>query len=137
MPRRPGRRAFVPGEREKNAIKTTTINDGQGRTLWSGAVRPGRMHDQTCVRTEGSAEQSLMHPGVTAEVDDGYRGLANECQVSAPPRKPKNLDADTTTDRDVRLARAQAPPVLLPDLHGACPRGGPAVTSAPAAHRAT
>jgi hypothetical protein len=65
--------------------------------LWSGAERPGRMHDQTAVRTEGITEQFRQHPAVKAVVDDGYRGLANEFpgQVSAPPRKPKGLDDDT------------------------------------------
>lgn len=88
----PGRRAFVSGKKRQNTIKTTTISDGQGRTLWSGADRPGRMHDQTAMRTEGIAEQFRLHPDVTAEVDEGYRGLANEfpAQVSAPPRKPKD-----------------------------------------------
>ncbi|MDJ0460742.1 transposase family protein [Streptomyces sp. H27-C3] len=90
---RPGRRAFVSGKRRQNTIKTTTISDHQGRTLWSGAERPGRMHDQTAMRTEGIAEQFHQHPGVKAEVDDGYRGLANEFhrQVSAPPKKPKSV----------------------------------------------
>lgn len=92
---RPGRQAFVSGKRRQNTIKTTTISDGQGRTLWSGAERPGRMHDQTALRTEGIAAQFDQHPDVRAEVDDGYRGLANEFpdQVSAPPRKPKNTKA--------------------------------------------
>ncbi|MGW4142301.1 transposase family protein [Streptomyces mirabilis] len=48
---RPGRRAFASGKRRQNTVKTTTISDGHGRTLWSGAQRPGRMHDQTSVRT--------------------------------------------------------------------------------------
>ncbi|MFD7232670.1 transposase family protein [Streptomyces sp. NPDC059881] len=41
--------------------------------------------------TEGIAEQLRQCPAVKAEVDEGYRGLANEFpgQVSAPPRKPK------------------------------------------------
>lgn len=93
---RPGRRAFVSGKRKQNTIKTTTISDGQGRTLFSGAERPGRMHDQTALRTEGIAEQFHRHPGVRAEVDDGYRGLANEFprQISAPPKKPKGFAAD-------------------------------------------
>ncbi|MFB6871768.1 transposase family protein [Streptomyces sp. NPDC056323] len=88
---RPGRRTFVSGKKKQNTMKTTTISDGQGRTLWSGADRPGRMHDQTAVRIEGIAEQFRLHPQVKAEVDDGYRGLANEFpgQVSAPPKKPK------------------------------------------------
>ncbi|WP_274919593.1 hypothetical protein [Streptomyces sp. WZ-12] len=54
------------------------------------------MHDQTAVRTEGIAEQFRHHPTVKAEVDDGYRGLANEFpdQDSAPPKKPNGLDGD-------------------------------------------
>nr|WP_328727403.1 transposase family protein [Streptomyces sp. NBC_00259] len=73
-------------------MKTTTVSDGQGRLLWSGADRPGRMHDQTALRTEGIAEQFQLRPEVGAEVDEGYRGLANEFpdQASAPPRKPKD-----------------------------------------------
>ncbi|MFF1921893.1 transposase family protein [Streptomyces sp. NPDC058221] len=97
---RPGRRAFVSGKRKQNTIKTTTISDHQGRTLWSGALRPGRMHDQTAMRTEGIAEQLRLHLGVNAEVDDGYRGLAGEfpTQVFAPPRKPKNMDDGPVTE---------------------------------------
>jgi Helix-turn-helix of DDE superfamily endonuclease len=68
---RPGGRAFVWGKRRQNTIKTTTISDSQGRTLWS-CIRPARpMHDQTAVRTEGIAEQLRLHPGVKAEVDQG------------------------------------------------------------------
>ncbi|WP_307795361.1 transposase family protein [Actinacidiphila acididurans] len=83
----------MSGKRKQNTVKTTTISDGQGRTLWSGAVRPGRTHDQTCARTEGIAEQFRMHPDVAAEVDDGYRGLANAFpgQVSAPPPNRRTL----------------------------------------------
>ncbi|MYR76387.1 IS5/IS1182 family transposase [Streptomyces sp. SID4925] len=88
----PGRRAFVSGKQKQNTIKTTTVSDGQGRPLWSGADRPGRMHDQTAVRTEGIAEQFRLYPEVKAEVDEGYRGLANAFpdQVHAQPKKPKD-----------------------------------------------
>ncbi len=82
-------RLTVSGKHERNAIKTITISDGQGgRTLWSGATRPGRMHDQTAVRTEDFAEQFRQCPAVNAEVDDGCRGLVNEFpgQVSARRR---------------------------------------------------
>ncbi|MCZ4126215.1 transposase [Streptomyces sp. H39-S7] len=98
---RPGRRAFVSGKRKQNTIKATTISDRQGRTLWSGAFRPGRIHDQTAMRTEGIAELLRRHPTVKAEVDEGYRGLANEFpnQVSAPPRKPKDIDNAPLTER--------------------------------------
>ncbi|MGY0065338.1 transposase family protein [Streptomyces sp. QTS137] len=98
---RPGRCAFVSGKKKQNTMKTTTISDAQGRTLWSGADRPGRMHDQTAMRTEGIAEQLRLHPDVRAEVDDGYRGLANEFpdQISTPPKKPKNLEDVALTER--------------------------------------
>ncbi|MGW4912339.1 transposase family protein [Streptomyces sp. NPDC004270] len=88
---RPGRKAFVSGKKKQNTVKTTTFSDAQGRTLFSGVVRPGRMHDQTAVRTEGITEQFRWHPKAKAEVDEGYRGLANEfpAQISAPPKKPK------------------------------------------------
>ncbi|GAA2166485.1 transposase family protein [Actinomadura napierensis] len=59
---RPGRRAFVSGKRKQNTIKITTISDDQGRTLFSAAVRPGRMHDQTAMRTEDIAERFRQHP---------------------------------------------------------------------------
>ncbi|MEU8617273.1 transposase family protein [Streptomyces sp. NPDC048623] len=97
----PGRWAFVSGKRKQDTIKATTISDHQGRTLWSGAPRPGRMDDQTAVRTEGIAERFRRHPSVQAEVDEGYRGLANEFpdQVSAPPKKPKDFDYAPLTER--------------------------------------
>jgi len=87
---RPGRRAFVSGKKKQNTIKTTTISDGHGRTLWAGAVRPGRMHDQTAVKTDGIEDLLRQHPTVTAMVDSGYQGLAKAFgdQIHAPPRKP-------------------------------------------------
>jgi DDE superfamily endonuclease/Helix-turn-helix of DDE superfamily endonuclease len=94
---RPGRRAFVSGKRKQNTIKTTTCGDHAGRTLWSGAVRPGRMHDQTAVKTEGIADLFAQHPRVKVSVDEGYRGLATAFpdQVLAPPHKPpKDADAE-------------------------------------------
>jgi len=88
---KPGRRAFVSGKKKQNTKKATVITDGRGRTLWAGAFRPGRMHDQTAVRTEGIADLFTQHPQVRAKVDAGYRGLAREFpgQVQAPPLKPK------------------------------------------------
>ncbi|MFJ4575545.1 transposase family protein [Streptomyces sp. NPDC088846] len=75
---------------KQNTMKTTSFSDGQGRTLFSGVVRPGRMHDRTAVRTEGIAEQFRLRPQVKATADDGYRRLAGEFpdQISAPPKKP-------------------------------------------------
>lgn len=87
----PGSRAHFG---ELITVKTPTFIDPQGRTLLRDVVRPGRMHGQTSVRTEGIAEQLHQHPKVKVEVevDEGHQGLANEFpgQVSAPPEKPKD-----------------------------------------------
>jgi hypothetical protein len=105
---RPGRRAFVSGKRKQNTIKTTTVCDGAGRTLWAGAVRPGRMHDQTAVKTEGIKDLLGQHPTVTAMVDSGYQGLAKAFpdQVHAPPPKPSK-DAPAEQIAVYQAARTQ------------------------------
>jgi hypothetical protein len=88
---KPGRRAFVSGKKRQNTKKATVITDERGRTLWAGAFRPGRMHDQTAVSTEGICDLFERFPEVKAKVDAGYRGLAKKFpdQVQAPPPKPK------------------------------------------------
>jgi hypothetical protein len=96
---KPGRRAFVSGKKKQNTKKATVITGPRGNTLWAGAFRPGRMHDQTAVRTEGIADLCRQYPQVRAKVDAGYRGLAKEFpdQVQAPPLKPeKNAAAEET-----------------------------------------
>jgi DDE superfamily endonuclease/Helix-turn-helix of DDE superfamily endonuclease len=88
---KPGRRAFVSGKKKQNTKKATVVTDEAGRTLWAGAFRPGRMHDQTAVKAEGIADLFTHFPQVNAKVDAGYRGLAKDFpgQVQAPPLKPK------------------------------------------------
>jgi hypothetical protein len=88
---KPGRRAFVSGKMKQNTKKATVISDEKGRTLWTGAFRPGRMHDQTALKTEGICNLLEQFPQVKAKVDAGYRGLAKQFpdQVEAPPLKPK------------------------------------------------
>jgi hypothetical protein len=88
---KPGRRAFVSGKMRQNTKKTTVVTDEKGRTLWAGAFRPGRTHDQTAVKTEGICDLFERYPQVKAKVDAGYRGLAKQFpdQVQAPPLKPK------------------------------------------------
>jgi hypothetical protein len=88
---RPGRRAFVSGKKKQNTIKTTIASDARGRLMWAGATRPGRMHDQTALRTEGIDALIEQYPQVKFLVDSGYRGLAKDHpdQVIAPPLKPK------------------------------------------------
>ncbi len=59
--------------------------------MWAGAIRPGRQHDQTAVRTEGIDDLLDAYPQVRFLVDAGYRSLAKDHpdQVIAPPLKPK------------------------------------------------
>ena len=102
---KPGRKAFVSGKKKMNTKKATVVTDGQGRTLWAGAFRPGRMHDQTAVRTEGIADLFEQFPEVKAKVDAGYRGLAKDFpdQVQAPPLKPgKDAPPDEGAAWDAR-----------------------------------
>ena len=100
---RPGRRAFVSGKKKQNTIKPTAIGDGRGRLLWLGAIRPGRMHDVTALRTEGIEDLLRRYPGVTADVDSGYQGLARDFpgQITAPPKKPgKDATPGQVTGRE-------------------------------------
>jgi hypothetical protein len=87
---KPGRRAFVSGKRRQNTKKATVITDDKGCTLWTGAIRPGRQHDQTALKTEGIDDLFDQFPTVKAKVDAGYRGLtkAHPGQVQPPPLKP-------------------------------------------------
>lgn len=88
---RPGRRAFVSGKKKQNTIKFTKVSDERGRTLWDGAFRPGRMHDQTALKTGGIDNLLDQYRDVQAEMDSGYRGLRRDHpgQVSVPPLKPR------------------------------------------------
>ncbi|MFH9611339.1 transposase family protein [Streptomyces sp. NPDC017448] len=88
---RGGRRAFVSGKKKQNTMKATVIADWQGRTLWTDALRPGRMHDATAARNEGIAICFQHFPDVEVLLDDGYLGLSRDHrgQANTPPRKPR------------------------------------------------
>lgn len=75
---KPGRRAFVSGKKKQNTMKAAVATDEKGRTVWAGAFRPGRMHDQTALRTEGIADLYEQFPQVKTKNDAGYRGLAKQ-----------------------------------------------------------
>ncbi|MEV0431476.1 transposase family protein [Micromonospora sp. NPDC050495] len=102
----PGRRAFVSGKKKRDTKKTTVISDDQGRLLWTGAIRPGRMHDVTAVRTEGIEDLLFQHRKVRAEADSGYQGLARDFpdQITAPPKKP---GPDTPPDEVAEWAQTR------------------------------
>ncbi|MFJ9096839.1 transposase family protein [Streptomyces globisporus] len=88
---RGGRRAFVSGKKKQNTMKATVIADWRGRTLWTDALRPGRMHDATAARDEGIAICFQHFPDVEVLLGDGYLGLSRDHrgQAITPPRKPR------------------------------------------------
>ncbi|MER6481205.1 transposase family protein [Streptomyces filamentosus] len=86
---RGGRRAFVSGKKKQNTMKATVIADHHGRTLWTDALRPGRMHDATAARTAGIASCFHTFDLVQVLLDDGYLGLSRDHRGKAltQPRK--------------------------------------------------
>src|SRR6266511_5676299 len=113
---RAGRKAFVSGKKKQNTIKPTVVGDGDGRMLWAGATRPGRMHDATAVRTEGIEDLLRCHPQVNAEVDSGYQGLARERWGARHARRMYNATTSTNAshaDPQGRL-RCPRPPAAAP-----------------------
>ena len=69
------------------------------------------------MRAEGIAEQFRLYLRVKAEVDEGYRGLANEFpdQVSAPPRKPRTSAKERSPNSTAGgTPSAASPPTGLP-----------------------
>lgn len=90
MAGRGGRRAFVSGKKRQNTMKATVVADSRGRTLWTDAMRPGRMHDATAARNEGISVYFQHFPDVEVLLDDGYLGLRRDHpgQAITPPRKP-------------------------------------------------
>ena len=105
---RPGRRAFVSGKKQ-NTIKFTTWCDQTGRTLLDSTFRPGRMHDQTGLRTDGIDDLFNQYPSVQCELDAGYRGLHRDHpgQAHVPPLKPtKTAPADQFQTWDARHAQS-------------------------------
>ena len=132
---KPGRRAFVSGKKKQNTEKATVATDEKGRTLWAGAFRPGRMHDQTALRTEGIADLYERFPQVKSKVDAGYRGLAKIC------RPGRGTPAETEEERHPggsgRLRGTTAQAVIGTDLRRARERRAQAMAPPPAVPRTT
>ena len=84
---KPGRRAFVSGKKKQNTKKAAVITDGQGRTLRAGAFRPGRMHDQTAVRTEGIAGCSASSPRSRQKSTPGTAAWPRSSRTRSRPRR--------------------------------------------------
>jgi len=132
---KPGRRAFVSGKKKQNTKKATVVTDEAGRTLWAGAFRPGRMHDQTAVKTEGIADLFTHVPQVNAKVDAGYRGLAKDFPVKS--RRPRKTEEGRPARRNRRLRGTTPQAVIGTDLRRARQRRTQAVAPPPALPRTT
>jgi DDE superfamily endonuclease len=131
---RVGRRAFVSGKRRQNTVKTTTCSDQAGRTLWTGAVRPGRMHDQTAAKTEGIVDLLGGAPPRPGQRRRGLPGAGHGL-----PRPGLGPAAQAAQGRagggGGRLRAGAAPAVVGADLRGACHRRAQAVAVAAALDR--
>ncbi|MFE0654769.1 transposase family protein [Streptomyces sp. NPDC059534] len=101
---RGGRRAFVSGKKKQNTMKATVIADRQGRTLWTDALRPGRMHDATAARNEGIGACFQHFPDVEVLLDDGYLGLRRDHpgQAITPPRKGNKISPPEVLEARLR-----------------------------------
>ncbi|MFE4829969.1 transposase family protein [Streptomyces sp. NPDC056672] len=88
---RGGRCAFVSGKKKQNTMKATVVADWRGRTSWTDALGPGRMHDATAARNEGIAVCFEHFPEVEVLLDDGCLGLSRDHrgQAATGPRKPR------------------------------------------------
>jgi len=114
----PGRRAFVSGKKKQNTIKFTKVSDGQGRTVWDGAFRPGRVHDQTALQTDGIDNLLEQFPYVQAEMDAGYRCLRRDPSRSGQ-RPAEETGQERATGSDPGLGAGPPRPVVAADLRGA------------------
>ena len=128
---RPGRRAFVSGKKKQNTIKFTKICDERGRTLGDVTFRPGRMHDQTALQTDGIDDLLEQFPDVA-----GRDGRRLPGPAPRPPRPGQRPAEETGQERaaggDPGLGTGPPRPVLGADLRGARHRRQQAL-AAPAA----
>ncbi|MCX4869499.1 MULTISPECIES: transposase [unclassified Streptomyces] len=101
---RGGRRAFVSGKKKQNTMKATVVADHQGRTLWTDAPRPGRMHDATAARNEGIGTCFRHFSDVEVLLDDGYLGLRRDHpgQAVTPPRKGNKISPPEVLEARLR-----------------------------------
>ncbi|ALC19223.1 transposase family protein [Streptomyces pristinaespiralis] len=108
---RGGRRAFVSGKKKQNTMKATVIADAQGRTFWTDALRPRRMHDATVARNEGIDTCFRHFADVEILLDDGNLGLRRDHpgQAVTPPRKGNKISPPEVLEARLRARHRHSP----------------------------
>ena len=77
-----------------------------GRTVWDGAFRPGRAHDQAALQTDGIDNLLEQFPYVQAEMDAGYRCLRRDPSRSGQrPAEETGQERATGCDSGLEQAR--------------------------------
>jgi DNA-binding CsgD family transcriptional regulator len=107
---KPGRRAFVSGKKKQNTMKPTVISDGDGRLLWTGLIRPGRMHDVSALRTEGIEDLLSRRP----DVKPGWTRGTGAWPVTSPGRSPPRPRSRARTPLPRRPPPASRPATSSP-----------------------
>jgi len=73
-----------------------------------GSLIPAAVRGLACRVSEGIEDLLRRHPGVTADVDSGYQGLARDFpgQITAPPKKlGKDATPSQVTEREAARKR--------------------------------
>ncbi|WP_406409500.1 transposase family protein [Streptomyces sp. NBC_01643] len=101
---RGGRRAFVSGKKKTEHDESHRRRDHQGRTLWTDAMRPGRMHDATAARNEGISTCFQHFRDVEVLLDDGCLGHCRDHpgQAVTPPRKGNKISPPEVLEARLR-----------------------------------
>ncbi len=126
-----GRRAFVSGKKKQNTIKFTKISVERGRSLADVTFRPGRIHDQTALRTD-DIEHLLQLSCVRVEIADPH----GPCALIAPQVSVPRRNQQRRRPRgDSSLGAGPPRPVIGADLRGARHRRQQALAAAAALDR--
>ncbi|WP_256340478.1 transposase family protein [Streptomyces sp. 2231.1] len=104
---RGGRRAFVSEKKKQNTMKATVIADWRGRTLWTNALRPGRMHDATAAR-----KHRCLLPALPRR-----RGPPGRRLLGPEPRPPRASDHTTEKTPAGSIARQSRAVGTRPPRH--------------------
>jgi Helix-turn-helix of DDE superfamily endonuclease len=82
-----GGRPFVSGRKKQNTVKFTKVSDECGRTLGDVTFRPGRMHDQTALQSDGIDDLLDRPPACRPRWTPGTGACATTTQIRSASRR--------------------------------------------------